>query len=134
MTQSMILEKRSPYGIDETVNRISENALALGWTIPGIKEVDKMIFKNGGPQVLPVRLVELCHPQHAGRMLMSDRTRFSAVLMPCTIAVYEKKDGNVYVGYIDPGAAGNLFGGKIKEVMGGDVAEDQKIILDFLSK
>lgn len=134
MKDNIILEKKSPYGLDETVQRISENALALGWTIPGIKEVDKMIFKNGGPVVLPVRLVELCHPQYAGSMLMSDRTRFTAVLMPCTIAVYEKKNGNVYVGFIDTKVTGNIFGGKIKKIMAGPITEDQNSILNFLNK
>ncbi|MCX6258530.1 MAG: DUF302 domain-containing protein [Bacteroidia bacterium] len=132
MNQSLIIEKKSPVNLDDTVQKITENALALGWTVPGIKEIDKMIFRNGGPLVLPVRLVELCHPQHAGEMLKSDKTKFSAVMMPCTIAVYEKKDGKTYVGYMNIRKTGDMFEGTIKEVMGEKVAVDQDKILNFL--
>jgi uncharacterized protein (DUF302 family) len=90
------------------------------------------VAKNGGPRILPVTLVELCQGQHAGKMLLDDAARVVSVMMPCTISVYEKADGKVYVGFMNARLVGQLFGGTVGEVMGGPVAEAQDRILAFV--
>ncbi|MDD5388233.1 MAG: DUF302 domain-containing protein [Gallionellaceae bacterium] len=61
------------------------------------KKLDQSIRKHGGPVVLPVTLVELCEPRHSSKLLANDGDRWVSVFMPCTVSVYEKTDGKIYV-------------------------------------
>ena len=128
----MILEKVSPFNHDETVKKISDATKAQGWVLSGIKQLDKSIAKNGGPRVLPVTLVEICNAEHAGKILRDDASRWSSVMMPCTISVYDKNDGKTYVGFMNAPLIGSMFGGLVGEIMGGPVADGQTKILSFL--
>ena len=127
--RDMIVEEQSPYGLDETVKRIADAAKAEGWVVSAIRPMHKSVKKNGGPTVLPVMLVELCSPEYAGAMLLDDASRYSSVMMPCTISVYEKTDGKVYVAHVNAKMVGGMFGGKVAEVMGGPVADAQEKFL-----
>ena len=42
----MIHEHLSPMGLDDTVNKIVENAKAEGWVVAGVKHLDKSIEKK----------------------------------------------------------------------------------------
>jgi uncharacterized protein (DUF302 family) len=127
----MIHEHRSPFGLEETVEKIVTNAKAEGWVAAGVKPLEKSIAKHGGGEVLPVRLIDLCEPHHAAKILSSDRERYVSVMMPCTISVYERADGNVYVAHMNAGLVGRLFGGTIAEVMAGPVTEQQNRFVEF---
>lgn len=128
----MILEKVSPFDHNDTVKRISDAAKSKGWVVSGVKQLDKSIVKNGGPKVLPVTLVEICNAEHAGKILLDDESRWSSVMMPCTISVYDKNDGKTYVGFMNAPLIGKMFGGLVGDVMGGPVADGQTKILSFL--
>jgi uncharacterized protein (DUF302 family) len=131
MAPGMMLEEhRSPYGLDDTVKRLEAAAKADGWVVSSIQKLDESVKKHGGPKVAPVRLVNLCQAQHAGKILSEDDARFVSVMMPCTIAVYEKSDGSVWVASMNPGLMGKVFGGVISEVMAGPVAEAQQRFLE----
>lgn len=130
--KKMILEEMSPFGHEETVKKITDATKAGGWVVSGVKQLDKSIVKNGGPKVLPVTLVEICNAEHAGKILLDDSSRWASVMMPCTISVYDKKDGKTYVGFMNAPLIGAMFGGLVGEVMGGPVADGQSKILGFL--
>jgi len=51
--------------------------------------------------------------------------------MPCTISVYEKADGKIYIAHMNAGLMGKVFGGVISEVMSGPVTEQQNRFVDF---
>jgi hypothetical protein len=72
-----------------------------------------------------VRLVNLCQAKHAAAIMRDDTARRVSVLMPCTISVYEKSDGSVWIGAMNPGLIAPFFGGVIAEIMGGPVAREQ---------
>ncbi len=127
----MIHEHQSPFGLEETVEKISQNATDNGWVVAGVKPLDKSVAKHGGGKILPVRLIDLCQANHAAKILSQDDERFVSVMMPCTISVYEKEDGNVYIAHVNAGLMGSLFGGTIAEVMGGPVSEEQNRFVDF---
>lgn len=134
MRSMMVQERVSPYNVDTTVKTIQDNAKAIGWVAPDVKNMNKSIKKNGGPDIGgPVRIVELCNASYAGRILSEDEGRYSALLMPCSIAVYTKSDGKTYVSNMQAGRMGNMMGGVVAEVMS-KVDTDQKKILDFLPK
>lgn len=131
MKNMMVQERQSPYDLDETVNKITTKAKSMGWAVPGVKKLEKSIKKNGGPDVLPVRLVELCNADHAGKLMLDDDSRYVSVMMPCTISVYKKSDGKVYVSNVRAAKMGNFMGGLVAEVMQ-EVGQDQDAFLEFL--
>ncbi len=132
MKSMMFDERVSPYGVEETISKIQENAKAIGWVSPGVKNMNKSIAKHGGPDIGgPVRIVELCNAKHASNVLKVDDGRYAAVLMPCSIAVYTKSDGKTYVASMRAGLMGSMMGGVVADVM--EVVDaDQKKILAFL--
>jgi uncharacterized protein (DUF302 family) len=132
MKSMMVQERVSPYDVDKTVKTIQENAKAIGWATPGVKNMNKSIKKHGGPDIGgPVRIVELCKADYAGKILSQDEGRYSALLMPCSIAVYTRSDGKTYVSSMKAGLMGRMMGGVVADVMQ-DVDADQKEFLKFL--
>ena len=132
MRSAMVEERSSPHNMEETIKIITDRAKQKGWSISEPKKLDQTIRKHGGATVLPVSLLELCEPRHAGSLLANDDDRWVSVMMPCTISVYEKSDGKVYVANIKAKNMGSMMGGNIAKVMGGDVAEAQEDFLSFL--
>ncbi|ABK43293.1 conserved hypothetical protein [Magnetococcus marinus MC-1] len=128
----MLKEHASPLSVDETVAKISSNALALGWVVAGVKPLHKSVAKHGGGNLPPVMLVNLCQANHAYNILKDDENKIVSVMMPCTISVYQKSDGKTYVGVMNAGLLGTLFGGNVATVMGGEVAEQQQKFIEFL--
>jgi uncharacterized protein (DUF302 family) len=131
MPKLMLREHRSPFDLAETVRRITNNAVAAGWVVSSVSALDESVKKHGGGELRPVRLVNLCQAQHAARILNDEQARIVSVMMPCTIAVYEKADGKVAVGTMNAGLMGRLFGGVVAEVMGGPVAREQREFVAF---
>lgn len=125
----LLPERPSRFDLDETVTRLADAARAAGWVVQSVVELEKSIEKNGGGTVRPVRLVNLCQAQHAARIMRVDSARRVSVLMPCTISVYEKSDGSIWVGAMNPGLIAPFFGGVIAEVMGRTVAAEQRRLL-----
>ena len=119
-------ETRSDYSLDATVTRLTDAAKAAGWVVQSIVELEKSIEKNGGGVVRPVRLVNICQARHAARIMNDDTARHASVLMPCTISVYEKSDGSIWVGAMNAGLIAPFFGGVVAEVMGRAVPREQE--------
>ena len=134
MKSMMVEERVSPFDVDTTVQKIRDNAVAIGWVSPAVKNMNKSIKKHGGKDIGgPVRIVELCNAGHAGKILSDDEGRYSALLMPCAIAVYTKSDGKTYVSNMKAERMGSMMGGIVAEVMR-DVDADQQKMLEFLPK
>lgn len=130
MPGMMLTERQSPVGLDATVKRITAAAEKRGWVVQSVVPLDESVKKHGGPDVRPVRLVNLCEANHAGKILLDDGARRVSVFMPCTISVYEKSDGTVWIGTMNPGLMGRMFGGVVSEVMAGPVAKAQSGFVD----
>ena len=128
MPGMMLKEAVSPYGLEETVKLIQDNALAQGWVVAGVKPLHKSVKKHGGPDILPVMLIELCEANHAASILGNDADRMISVMMPCTITVYNKADGKTYIGYMNAGLMGRMFGGNVAKVMGVVAGQQQDFI------
>ena len=127
----MFKETPSPFGLEETIARIQANVQATGngWALSGLRNPARVVAADGG-NVLPVMMVEACSPKYSKLILAHDETRILSVLMPCKIAIYKKEDGKVYIGTINAGLIGKMFGPVVSEVMS-KVAEDQKKFLTF---
>ena len=122
----MFTERQSPFGMEETVARIQGNIMSQkekGWALSGLRNPARAINQAGG-NVLPVMMVEACSPVYSKPILKDDSTRFLSILMPCKITVYKKNDGKVYIGTMNAGLVGKLFGSTVGGVMA-QVAQDQ---------
>ena len=75
-------ERPSPVGLDETVARITKAAEAEGWSVQSVIKLEESVKKNGGPEVRPVRLVNLCQASHAGKIMLDDAPRRSRCSCP----------------------------------------------------
>ena len=123
----MLQEYPSPYGMEETAARIQGNIQAAGWDLSGLRSPSNTIRKLGAtvPNVL---LVEACNPDYSKPILKDDTTRILSILMPCTITIYEKADGKVYIGLMNSGLMGRLFGPMVTDIMQKVAADQQKFI------
>ena len=130
----MLKEYQSPFGVEETVEKIKQKAVAEGWVVSGVTLLDNSVKKHGGGDLLPVRLVGLCHAHHAFEILKEDEDKIVSVMMPCTISVYQKSDGKTYIGTMNAALLGKMFGGTVARVMGGDVAEQQQAFISFANQ
>ena len=129
MGSLMFREIPSPFGVEETVARIQQNIQKAGngWSLIGLRDPAKAVQHDGG-NVLPVLMIEACSTRYSGPILKDDNTRFLSILIPCKISVYKKNDGTTYIGMMNAGLFGKLFG--VGEIMG-HVAADQAKFVQF---
>jgi len=90
--QTMFKEFVSPFGFDETIERVSKQAEAEGWKVPGVSHIHKNLAR-AGKQVAPVAVINLCNPDYAERLLRNEQDRIASALLPCRVSVYETADG-----------------------------------------
>jgi len=128
----MFREIESPFGVEETAARIQANIQSLadhGWRLSALRDPSKAVAAAGG-NVPPVLLVEACSTKYSKPLLAQDATRILSLLMPCTISVYKKENGKVYIALMNAGLVGRLFGSDVGRIMS-EVAADQKVFTTF---
>jgi uncharacterized protein (DUF302 family) len=125
----MFNERVSPFGLEETVARIQENIenSGTGWTLSGLRNPAAAVKADGG-NALPVMMIEACSTRYSGPILNEDSVKFLSILMPCKISVYKKNDGKIYIGNMNAGLMGQMFGPLVGGIMS-KVAEDQQKFL-----
>jgi uncharacterized protein (DUF302 family) len=119
------------HDFDKTVTTIVDNAKARGWLIPKVYDFQKSFIDKGQPDPGRIKIIKTCHPDFAGPLLQEDHNKFVSVMMPCSISVYEKKDGSIYVGSMNMGLMSKMFTGLVGETLG-KVAKEDEAILQFL--
>lgn len=129
MGSLMFNETVSPFGLEETVARIQKNIqdTGKGWALAGLRNPAAAVKADGG-NALPVLMVEACSTKYSGPILNEDSVKFLSILMPCKISVYKKNDGKVYIGTMNAGLMGQMFGPLVGDIMK-EVAADQKKFL-----
>jgi uncharacterized protein (DUF302 family) len=113
---NMIIESKSKYDFNATIEKLTEVIQLAGWKMPAAHDLQNTI-RIYGKEVLPIKVLETCHPKHSSRLLELDNERIVSTFMPCRISVYEKSDGNTYISRINGAALSKNFGGIIEEVM-----------------
>jgi uncharacterized protein (DUF302 family) len=125
--ETMLLESTSRYDFSSTVEKVTSAAAEAGWRIPFTHDLQNTI-RNFGKEILPVKVLEICHPKHSSRLLELDDERIVSTFMPCRISVYEKSDGKVYVSRLNGALLSASFGGLVEEVMSAANAEMEAMI------
>ncbi len=127
----MVHELKSPYGVEETVKLISENAKKQGWSVKNVVDMQKAMKKKLKKDILPTKVMKLGQAKYAYALISEDETRFVAAMMPHSVAVYEKSDGHTYISSMNMKLMGQIFGGETEIIMG-KVQADDDVILKFL--
>ena len=126
MGQVMIHEEQSPYDFDKTVETILSNTKAQGWLVPKTYDFQKTLLKHKQPDPGRIQVLKLCKPEYASSLLQNDDTKFVGAMMPCSVAVYEKSDGKVYVASMNMGLMSKMFSGVVGETLGKVAADDYR--------
>ena len=127
----MMTESVSQYDFEETLRVFEQTVADNGWKIPTVHDMQKTMDKYDH-EVLDVMVYELCHPEHASRILKLDDERIVSSMMPCRVSFYKKSDGKVYISRMNSGLVGRLFGGVIAEVMNVAANESEMLIKPLL--
>ena len=128
----MILEDESKFSsFEETVTKFEESVKKHNWKLPTTHDLQKTMAKFG-KDVKAVKVFELCHPDHAGRILEKSDERIVSSLMPCRVAIYEKNDGKVYISRMNSGMMASTMDGIIPEVMEEAAAQNEEILKAIL--
>ena len=129
----MIHEAESPYGHEETIAAIKQNAAELGWKVPKEYDFQALLIKHNQPDPGRISVIKLCHPEIAARMLAQDENKFVSAMMPCSIGVYEKQDGKTYVASMNMKLMSKVMGSSVGPILN-RVAENDAQILAFLKE
>lgn len=113
----MFFENRSRYNFDETLKQLTELVVENEWKVIHIHDLQETMRKNG-KEVLPVKVVEICKPDYAYRLLSDDSLRIYSNMMPCRVSVYMKTDGITYISRMNSAMFASQIGGVMLEVMG----------------
>lgn len=128
----MILkENQSQYDFEESIAKLEEVIIEKGWKIPVKHDLRATLLKFGKSEVNKVVIMEICNPDLAEKILLTDDERVVSNLMPCRIAIYEKNDGNVYYSRMNSGLLSKAMGKVTKEQMAiaaGDTEKFLKVI------
>ncbi|MDF7798806.1 DUF302 domain-containing protein [Pontiellaceae bacterium B1224] len=132
MPKMMLHEKESPLGYAETIQHLEQVITNGGWIISRKMDMQKGIAEHG-KSIPPLTLLKICQADYADKILNTDDAMYVSVMMPCSMAVYQKSDGKTYVSTMNTGLMGRMFGGVVAEVMAGPVAADEAGFTKFLS-
>jgi uncharacterized protein (DUF302 family) len=112
----VMIESRSKYDFDKTVDLLSQSIVEKGWKVTTIHDLQETMKKNS-KEVLPVKVIELCNPGHAYQILSKDTQRDVTPMLPCRVSVYEKADGKTYVSRMNAPAFAGMIGGDAANTM-----------------
>ena len=125
MQKMMFKTYTSRFGFDETVDKLHENALHNGWTIPDVRNLQQEYIDSGIKEMTRLKVLYFCNSQGGYSIIQNDENKAMSVMMPMGVSVYEKKDGSVEIAAMNIGMMGGMFSGEVKEVLtdGGDRLE-----------
>jgi len=114
---AMIIEKQSPLGFEETIERIKSNAKELGWKVPKKwkRDFQKNLMRVTDTDVGRNLVFSMCEPWEAAKLLVHDKYKKFLAMMPCSFAVFEKSDGKVYASVMNIQMLGQMYKGE-KEI------------------
>jgi uncharacterized protein (DUF302 family) len=95
-TDPVFIEKVSPWDFEKTVEFLIGAATKMNWNILTIHDLQHSLAK-AGKMVNPVKVLEICKPEHSGKILSKNDERIVSVMLPCRISIYLKEDGKTYV-------------------------------------
>ena len=128
---AVVLENESKLGFEETVEYISDKAVEKGWMVPIVHDLKKSVGK-AGYEVRPVKVIEICNPHFASKILEEDKSRVITPMMPLRISVYEIENGDVVIARFNPDMVSKMFGDVAGETLLQACATSEEIVKDII--
>jgi uncharacterized protein (DUF302 family) len=98
---------KSRKGFDEAVEAVIEKSKERGFGVLHIHDVKDVLAKKGYPRD-PLKIIEICNPGYANRVLDADIK--TSLMLPCPISVYVES-GQVFISAMRPRAIADFFPG-----------------------
>lgn len=117
MQKMMFKTYTSKFGFDETVDKLHDNALNNGWTIPDVRNLQQEYIDSGLKEMTRLKVLYFCNSQGGYTILQNDEKKAMSVMMPMGVSVYEKKDGSVEIAAMNLGMMGGMFSSETKEAL-----------------
>jgi len=126
----LVKEIQSPYGFEETLEKLEANAKELGWKVPKKWKANFQANFNKvvGVDIGPMKLLKMCEPKVAADLLIKDENKYLSVMMPCTFAVYEKADGKTYIAMMNLAVVAQMIGGDVVTAMEVAMPDMEKMV------
>jgi uncharacterized protein (DUF302 family) len=125
--ENLFIESTSRYDFEQTIEKLSGIILNGGWNISVILDLQASLNKSG-IEVLPVKVIELCNPSLASRILQNSDTRIYSSMLPCKISVYVKDNGKTFLSILNSGELSTKIGGTVESVMTEAFSQVEKFI------
>ena len=127
----VMIENESRFGFGETEKTLALQIEENGWKITATHDMQETMKKNG-KEILPVKVIELCNPNHAYNILSKDELLSVSPMLPCRISIYEKKDGKTYVSRMNAPAFAAMIGGDAADTMVAAFNETEELLLHVI--
>ena len=124
----ILKENESKYGFEESISKLETVIQENGWKIPASHDLQATLLKHGKSKVNKVVVMEICNPDLAEKILLSDDERVVSNLMPCRIAIYEKNDGKIYFSRMNLGLLSKAMGKITRKQMAIAAADTEKFL------
>ena len=117
----------SQKSVDQATEAFQQSAARNHYGVLHVHNLTETLRKKGHPIDRECRILEVCNPQQAAKVLSEDMDL--NFLLPCRISVYEK-DGQTHIGMVRPTALLGAFSdaASLKEVAEEVEAASIKII------
>ncbi len=113
----LIKEMKSPYDFEKTVETVVNRINATpGWHVVTVIDQNKEVQAHGGQAIGKYNIIQYCNGKYSAEMLAGDHRKIIGAILPKTLAVYEKSDGQVYVATLNGTILGKFFGGDIEGI------------------
>ena len=114
--KQLVIERKSPWEFDKTVELLTSEAERRNWMIPATHDLQASLAKSG-KIVRPVKVLEICKPEYSGKLLEKSDERIVSVFMPCRISIYIKEDNKAYIALFDGLGLAESLPLSVREVM-----------------
>lgn len=128
LPQLMIKTVQSKYEFEETVSRLEEKSYEYQWEVLHVYDIGDCLFNQGfNDTYMKVQILSICQPVYSYTILQEDTNKKISAIMPCRIAVYEDREGDVFISRMNIGLFSHFFSGTIGDILK-EVAKDDKLI------
>jgi uncharacterized protein (DUF302 family) len=117
MSHMMFKSCPSKYGFEETIEKLKESAVANGWHIPDIRDLQQLWTDSGVENAEKIKVLYFCNAQGGSKIAKDGRNIAMSVMMPMGVSVYETSEGKVEVAAMNLGMMKAMFSGATKEVL-----------------
>ncbi len=130
MPKMMINEYESKFDFNKTVSSVEKAVNEFdSWKTPKTFDIRQNILDTGFDNMTQVKIITLCQPNYAQKILSNDKDKVVSTMMPLGLGVYENNSGKVFIAEMNVSLMGMMFGGNVSDVMG-DASNDIGKILE----